>query len=127
PKETPMTKTQLESIVVAIVFGLLGLALLATIPGWLQSSFIYSLLFPIILLVSGIHLLLNSRSPINQTKLGLGLTILGALALLVEFNWINSQTVIWLAGVSLTILSVFMLSPYLKTAPSTQVASKPDQ
>lgn len=103
-----MKKSQIVAAVTGGVFILLGLALLGTLLDVFESSDVYGLVIPMVLIFSGITTLQASSR--HKTSVGYGLLAIGTITLLIRFNVIRGDVVNGLLGAALLIAGASIIA-----------------
>lgn len=98
------------TVLIGLVFVVLGLLLLSTLLDWLQFDALYRTLIPIILMAGGIGAFSASDPAQRRTGLGLALFTVGAIAFLLRFDLINQDHVSAILGVLLLVSGVILLT-----------------
>lgn len=120
--EKSLSKT--STVLIGISLVVLGLLFLATLVNWIEFDGLYRTLIPILLIIAGFGMFSSTDNQKRRVGLGLGLFLAGAIALLVRFNVLSSESVSAVLGVILLVTGVIMLTVLADRISSDKAADK---
>lgn len=103
-----MKKTHILNFATGIVFTILGALLVASLLGWVDSSSIYDIIIPILIICGGVTTLQDDSK--HKKTAGFGLILIGFITLLVRFNILHGDVVNGILGAILLVAGTSILS-----------------
>lgn len=108
-----MKKARILSFTTGIIFIILGALLVASLLGWIDSSSIYDIIIPILIICGGVTTLQDDSK--HKKTAGFGLILIGLITLLVKFSILHGDVVNGILGAILLIAGTSILSKNSQT------------